>query len=193
MLTHSSLCSVASFGPPSMSMPTGFGNTAAYNLPTSFSGNFQQAFPGQPFTQPHAYPQQPNGKGSEKLYNSVHRYAAFCRMILLYFSKKDFHMVTFFCSHLFVLLGGFAAFGQGKVAPFGQNMTGPGITNNPFLVSKRTHFCKTAIFIFSFILLIMFFLNIYKVYISFQMLIWIFYLFCKIFLFLKLSMLFRIY
>ncbi|XP_067221521.1 arf-GAP domain and FG repeat-containing protein 1a isoform X3 [Chanodichthys erythropterus] len=79
----------ASFGPPSMSMPTGFGNTAAYNLPTSFSGNFQQAFPGQPFNQPHAYPQQPNG--------------------------------------------GFAAFGQGKVAPFGQNMTGPGITNNPFL------------------------------------------------------------
>ncbi|XP_051719572.1 arf-GAP domain and FG repeat-containing protein 1a isoform X10 [Ctenopharyngodon idella] len=79
----------ASFGPPSMSMPTGFGNAAAYNLPTSFSGNFQQAFPGQPFAQPHAYPQQPNG--------------------------------------------GFAAFGQGKVAPFGQNMTGPGITNNPFL------------------------------------------------------------
>ncbi|XP_067221520.1 arf-GAP domain and FG repeat-containing protein 1a isoform X2 [Chanodichthys erythropterus] len=83
------VATAASFGPPSMSMPTGFGNTAAYNLPTSFSGNFQQAFPGQPFNQPHAYPQQPNG--------------------------------------------GFAAFGQGKVAPFGQNMTGPGITNNPFL------------------------------------------------------------
>uniref|UniRef100_A0A8C1WZ11 ArfGAP with FG repeats 1a n=1 Tax=Cyprinus carpio TaxID=7962 RepID=A0A8C1WZ11_CYPCA len=79
----------ASFGPPSMSMPTGFGNAAAYNLPTSFSGNFQQAFPGQPFTQQHAYPQQPNG--------------------------------------------GFAAFGQGKVTPFGQNMTAPGVTNNPFL------------------------------------------------------------
>ncbi|CAM4555128.1 unnamed protein product [Leuciscus chuanchicus] len=79
----------ASFGPPSMSMPTGFGNAAAYNLPTSFSGNFQQAFPGQPYAQPHAYPQQPNG--------------------------------------------GFAAFGQGKVAPFGQNMTAPGVTNNPFL------------------------------------------------------------
>ncbi|XP_077064081.1 arf-GAP domain and FG repeat-containing protein 1a isoform X3 [Siphateles boraxobius] len=76
----------ASFGPPSMSMPTGFGNAAAYNLPTSFSGNFQQAFPGQPFAQPHAYPQHPNG--------------------------------------------GFAAFGQGKVAPFGQ---APGVTNNPFL------------------------------------------------------------
>lgn len=40
----------------------------------------------------------------------------------------------FFCCHIFVLLG-FAAFGQGKVAPFGQNMTAPGITNNPFLVS----------------------------------------------------------
>ncbi|XDV32012.1 hypothetical protein PO909_002916 [Leuciscus waleckii] len=83
------VATAASFGPPSMSMPTGFGNAAAYNLPTSFSGNFQQAFPGQPYAQPHAYPQQPNG--------------------------------------------GFAAFGQGKVAPFGQNMTAPGVTNNPFL------------------------------------------------------------
>ncbi|KAK7156715.1 hypothetical protein R3I94_006680 [Phoxinus phoxinus] len=82
------VATAASFGPPSMSMPTGFGNAAAYNLPTSFSGNFQQAFPGQPYTQPHAYPQQHNG---------------------------------------------FAAFGQGKVAPFGQNMTAPGVTNNPFL------------------------------------------------------------
>ncbi|XP_016363232.1 arf-GAP domain and FG repeat-containing protein 1-like isoform X5 [Sinocyclocheilus anshuiensis] len=82
------VATAASFGPPSMSMPTGFGNAAAYNLPTSFSGNFQQAFPGQPFPQQHAYPQQPNG--------------------------------------------GFAAFGQGKVTPFGQNMT-PGVTNNPFL------------------------------------------------------------
>ncbi|XP_077064083.1 arf-GAP domain and FG repeat-containing protein 1a isoform X4 [Siphateles boraxobius] len=80
------VATAASFGPPSMSMPTGFGNAAAYNLPTSFSGNFQQAFPGQPFAQPHAYPQHPNG--------------------------------------------GFAAFGQGKVAPFGQ---APGVTNNPFL------------------------------------------------------------
>ncbi|XP_051965852.1 arf-GAP domain and FG repeat-containing protein 1-like isoform X7 [Xyrauchen texanus] len=79
----------AAFGPPSMSMPTGFGNNAAYNLPTSFSGNFQQPFPGQPFTQPHAYSQQPNG--------------------------------------------GFAAFGQGKVTPYGQNMTAPGVTNNPFV------------------------------------------------------------
>ncbi|CAI5694250.1 unnamed protein product [Oreochromis niloticus] len=54
----------APFGTGSMSMPAGFGNTAAYNLPTSFSGTFQQPFPGQaPFPQPPAYPQQPNGGG----------------------------------------------------------------------------------------------------------------------------------
>ncbi|XP_071353248.1 arf-GAP domain and FG repeat-containing protein 1a isoform X7 [Trachinotus anak] len=54
----------ASFGTGSMSMPSGFGNPAAYNLPTSFSGTFQQPFPGQgPFPQPPAYPQQPNGGG----------------------------------------------------------------------------------------------------------------------------------
>ncbi|XP_029922741.1 arf-GAP domain and FG repeat-containing protein 1a isoform X5 [Myripristis murdjan] len=54
----------ATFGPGSMSMPAGFGNAAAYNLPTSFSGTFQQPFPGQPpFPQPPAYPQQPNGGG----------------------------------------------------------------------------------------------------------------------------------
>ncbi|MCJ8739761.1 hypothetical protein PDJAM_G00050840 [Pangasius djambal] len=53
----------ASFGPGSMSMPAGFSNTAAYNLPTSFSGNFQQAFPGQGFPQPQAYAPQPNGGG----------------------------------------------------------------------------------------------------------------------------------
>uniref|UniRef100_A0A4W4E7X9 Arf-GAP domain-containing protein n=1 Tax=Electrophorus electricus TaxID=8005 RepID=A0A4W4E7X9_ELEEL len=53
----------APFGPGSMSMPAGFGNAAAYNLPTSFSGNFQQAFPGQAFPAPPAYPQQPNGGG----------------------------------------------------------------------------------------------------------------------------------
>ncbi|KAM4628423.1 arf-GAP domain and FG repeat-containing protein 1a isoform 3-T3 [Polymixia lowei] len=54
----------ASFGTGSMSMPAGFGNAAAYNLPTSFSGTFQQPFPGQPpFAQPPAYPQQPNGGG----------------------------------------------------------------------------------------------------------------------------------
>uniref|UniRef100_UPI003AAE812B arf-GAP domain and FG repeat-containing protein 1a isoform X2 n=1 Tax=Centroberyx gerrardi TaxID=166262 RepID=UPI003AAE812B len=55
---------IASFGTGSMSMPAGFGNAAAYNLPTSFSGTFQQPFPGQgPFPQPPAYPQQPNGGG----------------------------------------------------------------------------------------------------------------------------------
>ncbi|KAM7399492.1 hypothetical protein PAMP_018759 [Pampus punctatissimus] len=55
---------IATFGTGSMSMPAGFGNSAAYNLPTSFSGTFQQPFPGQtPFPQPSAYPQQPNGGG----------------------------------------------------------------------------------------------------------------------------------
>ncbi|XP_035239682.1 arf-GAP domain and FG repeat-containing protein 1a isoform X8 [Anguilla anguilla] len=54
----------ASFGTGSMSMPAGFGNAAAYNLPTSFSGTFQQPLPGQaPFPQPPAYPPQPNGAG----------------------------------------------------------------------------------------------------------------------------------
>ncbi|XP_058490068.1 arf-GAP domain and FG repeat-containing protein 1a isoform X3 [Solea solea] len=54
----------ASFGTGSMSMPAGFGNTAGFNLPTSFSGTFQQPFPGQaPYPQPPAYPQQPNGGG----------------------------------------------------------------------------------------------------------------------------------
>ncbi|XP_008423607.1 arf-GAP domain and FG repeat-containing protein 1a isoform X8 [Poecilia reticulata] len=54
----------APFGTGSMSMPSGFGNAAAYNLPTSFSGTFQQPFPGQPpFTQPPVFPQQPNGGG----------------------------------------------------------------------------------------------------------------------------------
>ncbi|XP_032367231.1 arf-GAP domain and FG repeat-containing protein 1a isoform X10 [Etheostoma spectabile] len=54
----------ASFGTGSMSMPAGFGNAAAFNLPTSFSGTFQQPFPSQaPFPQPPVYPQQPNGGG----------------------------------------------------------------------------------------------------------------------------------
>uniref|UniRef100_A0A667WZH2 ArfGAP with FG repeats 1a n=1 Tax=Myripristis murdjan TaxID=586833 RepID=A0A667WZH2_9TELE len=62
--TFLSCCVAATFGPGSMSMPAGFGNAAAYNLPTSFSGTFQQPFPGQPpFPQPPAYPQQPNGGG----------------------------------------------------------------------------------------------------------------------------------
>ncbi|XP_030633486.1 arf-GAP domain and FG repeat-containing protein 1a isoform X2 [Chanos chanos] len=57
------VASAASFGTGSMSMPAGFGNAPAYNLPTSFSGTFQQPFPGQAFPQPQAYPQQPNGAG----------------------------------------------------------------------------------------------------------------------------------
>uniref|UniRef100_A0A8C2ZLL3 ArfGAP with FG repeats 1a n=1 Tax=Cyclopterus lumpus TaxID=8103 RepID=A0A8C2ZLL3_CYCLU len=59
-----SCCVAASFGTGSMSMPAGFGNAAAFNLPTSFSGTFQQPFPGQaPFPQPPVYPQQLNGGG----------------------------------------------------------------------------------------------------------------------------------
>ncbi|XP_072546794.1 arf-GAP domain and FG repeat-containing protein 1a isoform X2 [Salminus brasiliensis] len=50
----------ASFGPGSMSMPAGFGN-APYNIPSSFSGSFHQAFPGQDFPQRQTYPQKPNG------------------------------------------------------------------------------------------------------------------------------------
>ncbi|XP_041733640.1 arf-GAP domain and FG repeat-containing protein 1 isoform X4 [Coregonus clupeaformis] len=58
------MAAAATFGTGSMSMPAGFGNAAAYNLPTSFSGTFQQPFPGQAsFPQPPAYPQQPNGGG----------------------------------------------------------------------------------------------------------------------------------
>ncbi|XP_024298399.1 arf-GAP domain and FG repeat-containing protein 1 isoform X5 [Oncorhynchus tshawytscha] len=54
----------ATFGTGSMSMPAGFRNAATYNLPTSFSGTFQQPFPGQgPFPQSPACPQQPNGGG----------------------------------------------------------------------------------------------------------------------------------
>uniref|UniRef100_A0A3Q4GMD6 ArfGAP with FG repeats 1b n=1 Tax=Neolamprologus brichardi TaxID=32507 RepID=A0A3Q4GMD6_NEOBR len=56
----------ASFGTGSMSMPAGFGNASSYCLPTSFSGNFQQQFPGQapiPYSQPGAYHPQSNGPG----------------------------------------------------------------------------------------------------------------------------------
>lgn len=46
-----------------MSMPAGFGTTASYSLPTSFSGNFQQpAFPAQAAFPQAAFTQQPNGK-----------------------------------------------------------------------------------------------------------------------------------
>uniref|UniRef100_A0A672JF74 Arf-GAP domain and FG repeat-containing protein 1-like n=1 Tax=Salarias fasciatus TaxID=181472 RepID=A0A672JF74_SALFA len=54
----------ASFGTGSMSMPAGFGNASSFCLPTSFSGNFQQQFPGQapiPYSQPGAYHPQSNG------------------------------------------------------------------------------------------------------------------------------------
>ncbi|XP_072297893.1 arf-GAP domain and FG repeat-containing protein 1b isoform X1 [Eucyclogobius newberryi] len=54
----------ASFGTGSMSMPAGFGNASSFCLPTSFSGNFQQQFPGQapiPYSQPAGYHPQSNG------------------------------------------------------------------------------------------------------------------------------------
>ncbi|KAG9494445.1 hypothetical protein GDO78_002005 [Eleutherodactylus coqui] len=53
----------ASFGTASLSMPAGFGTSAPYSLPTSFSGTFHQpAFPPQTaFSQQTAYSQQPNG------------------------------------------------------------------------------------------------------------------------------------
>uniref|UniRef100_A0A8D3BK40 ArfGAP with FG repeats 1a n=1 Tax=Scophthalmus maximus TaxID=52904 RepID=A0A8D3BK40_SCOMX len=64
VFSSSAPATTASFATGSMSMPAGFGNAAGYNLPTSFSGTFQQPFPGQaPYTQPPAYPQQPNGGG----------------------------------------------------------------------------------------------------------------------------------
>ncbi|XP_053246079.1 arf-GAP domain and FG repeat-containing protein 1 isoform X13 [Podarcis raffonei] len=54
----------ATFGTASMSMPAGFGTTASYSLPTSFSGNFQQpAFPAQAAFPQAAFTQQPNGAG----------------------------------------------------------------------------------------------------------------------------------
>ncbi|XP_056420490.1 arf-GAP domain and FG repeat-containing protein 1 isoform X11 [Hyla sarda] len=53
----------ASFGTASLSMPAGFGTSASYSLPTSYSGTFHQpAFPPQTaFPQQTAYSQQPNG------------------------------------------------------------------------------------------------------------------------------------
>ncbi|XP_077344644.1 arf-GAP domain and FG repeat-containing protein 1 isoform X8 [Lithobates pipiens] len=54
---------VSSFGTASLSMPAGFGTSASYSLPTSFSGSFHQpAFPAQTaFPQQTAFSQQPNG------------------------------------------------------------------------------------------------------------------------------------
>ncbi|XP_069583932.1 arf-GAP domain and FG repeat-containing protein 1-like isoform X7 [Ranitomeya imitator] len=53
----------ASFGTASLSMPAGFGTSAPYSLPTSYSGSFHQpAFPPQTaFPQQTAFSQQPNG------------------------------------------------------------------------------------------------------------------------------------
>ncbi|XP_061097422.1 arf-GAP domain and FG repeat-containing protein 1b [Conger conger] len=87
------VAAAAPFGTGSMSMPAGFGNSAAFNLPTSFSGTFQQPVPGQgPFPQPPGYPLQPNGTGC-------------------------------------------APYGHAKpvVTPFGQVMSGPGVSSNPFM------------------------------------------------------------
>ncbi|XP_039615789.1 arf-GAP domain and FG repeat-containing protein 1a isoform X4 [Polypterus senegalus] len=63
--TAAAAATTATFGTGSLSMPAGFGATATYNLPTSFSGTFQPPpFPGQAaFTQPATYSQQPNGAG----------------------------------------------------------------------------------------------------------------------------------
>ncbi|NXJ12909.1 AGFG1 protein, partial [Odontophorus gujanensis] len=63
--TNSRGATAATFGTASMSMPAGFGTPAPYNLPTSFSGNFQQpTFPTQAaFSQQTAFAQQPNGAG----------------------------------------------------------------------------------------------------------------------------------
>ncbi|XDV27085.1 hypothetical protein PO909_030677 [Leuciscus waleckii] len=89
--TNGRAAASASFGTGSMSMPAGFGNATSFCLPTSFSGTFQQQFPGQgPFPPPAAYHQQPNG--------------------------------------------GFPAYGQAKpMGNYGQQVTGPGISSNPFM------------------------------------------------------------
>ncbi|XP_025753623.1 arf-GAP domain and FG repeat-containing protein 1a isoform X7 [Oreochromis niloticus] len=93
----------APFGTGSMSMPAGFGNTAAYNLPTSFSGTFQQPFPGQaPFPQPPAYPQQPNGVCHLDNNGYGGGFPAFGQA-------------------------------KSVATPFGQAMAGPMVSSNPFL------------------------------------------------------------
>ncbi|KAM3835390.1 arf-GAP domain and FG repeat-containing protein 1 isoform 3-T3 [Vipera latastei] len=62
--TTSRGAAATTFGTASMSMPAGFGTTASYGLPTSFSGNFQQpAFPAQAAFPQAAFTQQPNGTG----------------------------------------------------------------------------------------------------------------------------------
>ncbi|XP_072263813.1 arf-GAP domain and FG repeat-containing protein 1 isoform X6 [Pyxicephalus adspersus] len=61
--TAAAAMDVSSFGTASLSMPAGFGTSASYSLPTSFSGSFHQpAFPAQAaFPQQSAFSQQPNG------------------------------------------------------------------------------------------------------------------------------------
>ncbi|KAM5163899.1 arf-GAP domain and FG repeat-containing protein 1 isoform 7-T7 [Mantella aurantiaca] len=61
--TAAAAMDVSSFGTASLSMPAGFGTSASYSLPTSFSGSFHQpAFPAQTaFPQQTAFSQQPNG------------------------------------------------------------------------------------------------------------------------------------
>ncbi|XP_008332298.1 arf-GAP domain and FG repeat-containing protein 1b isoform X2 [Cynoglossus semilaevis] len=62
--TNGRASAAAPFGTGSMSMPAGFGSASSYCLPTSFSGTFQQQFPGQapiPYAQPGAYHPQSNG------------------------------------------------------------------------------------------------------------------------------------
>lgn len=124
-----------------MSMPAGFGNASAYNLPTSFSGTFQQPFPGQaPFSQPPVYPQQPNGvcvssytthrKRTLKGWNGGDADdSTFCQSVQL--------QVTFKCQRPCASGGGYPAYSQAKPvgAPYGQAMAGPMISSNPFLVS----------------------------------------------------------
>lgn len=76
-------------------------------------------------------------------YDERHLYAV---LLMIYWKEPLLaHLATFVWSYVgvghvfgfmyfFLFLGGFTAFGQGKVTPFGQNMTAPGVTNNPFLV-----------------------------------------------------------
>ncbi|KAL2096035.1 hypothetical protein ACEWY4_008183 [Coilia grayii] len=68
------VAAAASFGTGSMSMPAGFGNAAAFNMPTSTS--FQQPFPGQAFPPTQAFPPQPNG-GSFSAFGQPKPFPAF--------------------------------------------------------------------------------------------------------------------
>lgn len=93
------VCLVASFGTGSMSMPAGFGNASSYCLPTSFSGNFQQQFPGQapiPYSQPGAYHPQSNGQWSS---------TSLCPLTLRVCAVAAINLKFFFaCFPFFVLI-----------------------------------------------------------------------------------------